>query len=49
MQVELGDQLGIIQTDTGDEDLGGTKCLLFMVVWGEKQTTVKTRQRTSVS
>ena len=27
MQVELGDQLGIIQTDPGDEDLGGTKCL----------------------
>ena len=27
MQVELVDQLGIIQTDPGDEDLGGTKCL----------------------
>ena len=27
MQVELFDQLGIIQTDPGDEDLGGTKCL----------------------
>ena len=27
MQVELGDHLGNIQTDPGDEDLGGTKCL----------------------